>query len=68
MVVLQRGKRFWLQVNDMTVVCFTIVVEEIGNKFWDVFTPFSQRRNFNGDNIEPPIEVFAKAALLHFFV
>src|SRR5919204_734573 len=46
-------------------VIFAVFSKEELQKNRDLFAPFAQRRDMNGDNIEPVEQVLTKQSLLH---
>ena len=61
MVILERVEGSRSHVGDVAVVDFVVVIEEERDQRGDIVATLSERWDFDRDDVESPVEVFAEA-------
>jgi hypothetical protein len=64
-VVKQRLDRALAEAGHVALVALAVVVQEVAHQQRDVVAALAQRRQVDGEDIEPVEQVFAEAALAH---
>ena len=62
-ILLQRFESLLLNTLDLFSRSLRVTIDKVIHEQWNVLFPFTQRRQFDGKNVEPVVKITAKGAV-----